>query len=202
MSFYWLFVDRPKRRFSVFSLFSHQNHLLWRLFSSMGKKAKKNTRQAWKKSEAAKEYEEAMVQVKEQERMEQMASENLFYIDTNGIRFLNSNWWVGSDKIRKVLFEEDIENPLPETEKRIVHNLKKKFEKVLWQTNWMMDRRRLRRLQRSLHPAKLLKIFGELSLRVKCVGIKWSLRKVRFEEFPPKRRLWDFIQIEKSCRII
>ena len=98
----------------------------------MGKKAKKNTRQAWKKSEAAKEFEEAMVQVKEQERVEQMASESLFYIDTNGIVFLSNNWWVGSDKIRKVLFEEDIENPLPETEKRIVHNLKKKFEKVAW----------------------------------------------------------------------
>lgn len=50
----------------------------------MGKKVKKNSRQAWKKSEAAKEFEEAMVQVKEQERMENMASDSLFYIDTNG----------------------------------------------------------------------------------------------------------------------
>ena len=137
----------------------------------MGKKAKKNTRQAWKKSEAAKEFEEAMVQVKEQERMEQMASENLFYIDTNGMLFLSNIWWIGSDKIRKVLFEEDIDNPLPESEKRIVHNLKKKWEKVIWLLNWITDRRRLQLFRRSLLPVELLKIFGEFNQRVEYIWI-------------------------------
>ena len=50
----------------------------------MGKKAKKSTKQAWKKSEAAKEYEDTLQTVKEDERIANEASDKLFFIDTTG----------------------------------------------------------------------------------------------------------------------
>lgn len=62
----------------------------------MGKKAKKSTKQAWKKSQAAQEYEESMKVVKDGEKLTQEASENLFYIDTNG----RSEFAVGRGRFR------------------------------------------------------------------------------------------------------
>ena len=44
--------------------FFTKDHPFLLIVESMGKKAKKSTKQAWKKSEAAKEYEEAIKTVK------------------------------------------------------------------------------------------------------------------------------------------
>ena len=50
----------------------------------MGKKAKKSSRQAWKKSEVAKEYEEKMKEIREEERIKDMADSTLFFEDKEG----------------------------------------------------------------------------------------------------------------------
>ena len=50
----------------------------------MGKKLKKNSKQAWKKSEVAQEYEDKMKIVREEERIQNIADSSLFYEDTAG----------------------------------------------------------------------------------------------------------------------
>ena len=50
----------------------------------MGKKLKKNSRQAWKKSEVAKEYEETMKEIREEERLQSVADSSLFFEDKTG----------------------------------------------------------------------------------------------------------------------
>ena len=92
----------------------------------MGKKARKSTKQAWKKSQAAREYEDSMKVVKDGEKMEKEASENLFFIDTNGRRGLAVGG-VGSDRLRQRVFDDE---PIPKEEKRKIRELKKKLEKV------------------------------------------------------------------------
>lgn len=51
----------------------------------MGKKLKKNSRQAWKKSEVAKEYEDKMKEIREEERIQNTADSALFFEDKTGI---------------------------------------------------------------------------------------------------------------------
>lgn len=95
----------------------------------MGKKARKSTKQAWKKSQAAREYEDSMKVVKDGEKVEKEASENLFFIDTNGRRGLAVGG-VGSDRLRQRVFDDELGEPIPKEEKRKIRELKKKLEKV------------------------------------------------------------------------
>lgn len=50
----------------------------------MGKKAKKNSKQAWKKSEAAKEYEKSMKELSEVQQMQNKPDDSLFFEDKTG----------------------------------------------------------------------------------------------------------------------
>ena len=50
----------------------------------MGKKAKKNSKQAWKKSEAAKEYEKNMKELSEAQQMQNKPDSSLFFEDKTG----------------------------------------------------------------------------------------------------------------------
>ena len=77
-----VFDPKPKCRFL---LSFTKDHPFLLIEESMGKKAKKSTKQAWKKSEAAKEYEEVIKTVKEDEGMANEASDKLFFIDTTGL---------------------------------------------------------------------------------------------------------------------
>ena len=45
----------------------------------MGKKVKKNSKQAWKKSEAAKEYENSMKELSEVQQLQNKSNESLFF---------------------------------------------------------------------------------------------------------------------------
>ena len=56
--------------------------------------------------------------VKDGEKMEKEASENLFFIDTNG-----------SDRLRQRVFDDELGEPIPKEEKRKIRELKKKLEK-------------------------------------------------------------------------
>ena len=51
----------------------------------MGKKAKKNSKQAWKKSEAAKEYENSMKELSEVQQLQNKSNESLFFEDKTGM---------------------------------------------------------------------------------------------------------------------
>ena len=67
--------------------------------------------------------------VKDGEKMEKEASENLFFIDTNGRRGLAVGG-VGSDRLRQRVFDDELGEPIPKEEKRKIRELKKKLEKV------------------------------------------------------------------------
>ena len=96
----------------------------------MGKKAKKSTKQAWKKSEAAKEYEDTLQTVKEDERIANEASDKLFFIDTTGFCQIREDYVIGSDRLRKKIFEDEVGESMPKEERRKVDLLKKQLEKV------------------------------------------------------------------------
>lgn len=50
----------------------------------MGRKQKKNSVKSWKKSEAAKEYEDTMQKIKESEAISKLDDSAIFYEDTTG----------------------------------------------------------------------------------------------------------------------
>ena len=53
----------------------------------MGRKPKKSTKNAWKKSEAAKEFEDTMTKVKQEAMVSSKKDNELFVIDTQGSSF-------------------------------------------------------------------------------------------------------------------
>ena len=110
--------------------FFTKDHPFLLIVESMGKKAKKSTKKAWKKSEAAKEYEEALKTVKEDERIANEASDKLFFVDTTGFCWIRGHNRLGSDRLRKKIFEDEVGESIPKEERRKVDMLKKQLEKV------------------------------------------------------------------------
>lgn len=76
---------KPFSRFPMFVLFDSFDHSPVEVIQQMGKKLKKNSRQAWKKSEVAKEYEDKMKEIREEERIQNTADSALFFEDKTGI---------------------------------------------------------------------------------------------------------------------
>ncbi|KAK8830917.1 hypothetical protein WA577_003617, partial [Blastocystis sp. JDR] len=82
----------------------------------MGKKQKKSNKSSWKKSETAKEYEEAMNTLKNEAAVTDKQNKDLFFVDNEG-----------SKRLRKVVFDDEVGEPMPKQEKLMLKKLKKEL---------------------------------------------------------------------------
>lgn len=110
--------------------FFTKDHPFLLIVESMGKKARRVPNKHGEVRKPAKEYEEALKTVKEDERIANEASDKLFFVDTTGFCWIRGHNRLGSDRLRKKIFEDEVGESIPKEERRKVDMLKKQLEKV------------------------------------------------------------------------